>query len=81
MISILKNYVRGSIIDRFDNEHKNLINKILYDANNSGILVEILISFELSLDDLKYREKLKNFNENEIIFNLLRDAARDWDVF
>lgn len=85
MISILKNYVRGSIIDHMNDKQKERCKKILGKAEAENLLVEILILFELNLDNSEYRKELIEDcgvgKETDIIFETLYDSATDWDIY
>ena len=85
MISILKNYVRGSIIDHMNDKQKEYCRKILGKAEAENLSVEILILFELNLNNPEYRKELiedcKLEKETDIIFETLYDSATDWDIY
>lgn len=85
MISILKNYVRGSIIDHMNDKQKERCKKILEKAEAENLSVEILILFELNLYNSEYRKELiedcRLKKETDIIFETLYDSATDWDIY
>lgn len=85
MISILKNYVRGSVIDYMNDKQKEHCKKVLEKAKAVNLLDEILRLFELYLNNPEYREELildcGLEKEADIIFETLYDSATDWDVY
>ena len=85
MISILKNYVRGSIIDHMNDKQEEYCRKILEKAEAENLSVEILILFELNLYNSEYRKELIEDcglkKETDIIFETLYDSATDWDIY
>ena len=85
MISILKNYVRGSIIDHMNNKQKDRCITILKRAEIEKLLDEVLTTFKINLDNSEYRKELiedcRLEKEIDIIFETLYDSATDWDIY
>lgn len=72
MISILKNYIRGSIVENLSEEYKKDLEFLLKDAESYGLLPEVLNSFQ---------ENLKGASSENDLLLALRDACYDWDIF
>lgn len=83
MISILKNYVRGPIIDSATEYYKRAWGRILKRAETHHLLIEVLKDFESCIYG-KYnkiwRKELEGSEEHYIILNALEYAMRCWDL-
>lgn len=73
MISILKNYVRGPIIDGLSEEYKKELNFLLESAEEHGLMWEVLQYFQTSI-------RYDSITSESDILRHLREACLEWDV-
>lgn len=80
MISILKNYVRGPIIDNAPEYYKTEWEKLLKGAETHHLLVEVLKSFESCIYGKVWRKGMEGAEEHYMILDALEYAMRCWDL-
>jgi hypothetical protein len=73
MVSILKNYVRGPIIDGLSEGYKKELNLLLKSAEKHGLMWEVLQYFQTSVQNDSIT------SESDILWHL-REACLEWDV-
>ena len=78
MISILKNYVRGSIIDNAPEYYKNKWEDELIKIKTEGLLDEVLEDFYIHLSEVDRHDRYCTVYQ--VITTSLEDAAVDWDI-
>lgn len=73
MISILKNYVRGPIIDNLSEEYRKELNYLLKSAEEYSLIQEVLQEFQ----EIIQREGISS--ESDLLWSL-REACLEWDI-
>ena len=73
MVSILKNYVRGPIIDGLSEGYKKELNLLLKSAEKHGLMWEVLQYFQTSIQNYSIT------SESDILWHL-REACLEWDI-